>query len=215
MPSLDEVDQRAWNERTQRLLEESYLQARTGPGGSGCGHDEAGWERRRRPLVEAFDRSGTWLDVGCANGYLLETLPVWAGRRGFRLEPFGLELIPSVADVARTRLPHLAEHIYTGDVTEWEPPRRWTFVTALMDAVPPSGLADLVHRLLERFAEPGGRIIISSYGSSRLREPAEAVAERLVADGFEVAGSARAIVSAIIVTQTAWIDADSRAEAGP
>jgi hypothetical protein len=215
VPSLGRMDQRAWNERTRRLLEESYLQAGTGPGGSGCGHDEAGWERRRRPLVEAFDRSGSWLDVGCANGYLLETLPVWAARRGFRLEPFGLELIPSVSDLARKRLPHLAERIYTGDVTEWEPPRRWTFVTALSDAVPPSGLAGLVRRLLERFAERGGRVIISSYGSSRRREPAEAFAERLVADGFEVAGSAQAIVSAIVVTQTAWIDAHLHTEAGP
>jgi hypothetical protein len=136
-------------------------------------------------------------------------------KRLFTLEPFGLELIPSVADLARRRLRHLAERIYTGDVMDWEPPRRWTFVTALTDAVPPSGLVDVVHRLLEGFAERGGRVIISSYGSSRRREPAEAVPERLVADGFEVAGSAQAIVSAIIVTQTAWIDADLQTEAGP
>jgi cytochrome c-type biogenesis protein CcsB len=77
----------------------------------------------------------------------------------------------------------------------------------LTEAVPPSGGTGLVHHLLERFAEPGGRVIISSFGSSRRREPAEAVAERLVADGFEVPGSAQAIVSGIIVTQTAWIAA--------
>ena len=146
--------------------------------------------------------------MGCANGYLLETLPTWVSRRGFTLEPFGLELIPSVADLARTRLPHLGEHIYTGDVTEWEPPRRWTFVTALSDAVPPAGLAGLVRRLLDRFAEPDGRVIVSSYGSSSRREPAEAVPERLTEEGFEVAGSAQARSSkGIIVTQTAWIDA--------
>jgi hypothetical protein len=138
------------------------------------------------------------------------TLPTWIARRGFALEPFGLELIPSVADLARTRLPNLAERIYTGDVTQWEPPRRWTFITALTDAVPPGGLPGLVYRLLDRFAEPGGRVIISSYGSSRRREPADAVAERLTADRFEVAGFAQAIESGIIVTQTAWIDADLR-----
>jgi hypothetical protein len=206
----DEMDQQGWNERTRRLLERPYLQARTGPAGSGCGHDEAGWELLRRPVATAFHRSGTWLDVGCANGYLLETLPTWIAGRGFALEPFGLELIPSVADLARTRLPNLAERIYTGDVTQWEPPRRWTFITALTDAVPPGGLPGLVYRLLDRFAEPGGRVIISSYGSSRRREPADAVAERLTADRFEVAGFAQAIESGIIVTQTAWIDADLR-----
>jgi hypothetical protein len=216
VPSLDEMDQRAWNERTQALLEGSYLRARTGPGGSGCGHDEVGWERRRRPLVDAFDRSGAWLDVGCANGHLLETLPTWVGERGFTIEPSGLELIPSVADLARRRLPDLAERIFTGDVTEWDPSRRWMFVTALTDAVPPSGLADLVLRLIDRFAEPGGRVIVSSYGSSRRREPAEEVSERLAADGFQVAGSSQARSSqGVIVTQTAWIDASSRAQADP
>jgi hypothetical protein len=209
-----QMDQPAWNERTRQLLEESYLRARTGPGDSGCGRDELGWERRRRPLVEAFDRGGAWLDVGCANGYLLETLPTWVARRGFRLDPFGLELIPSVADLARTRLPHLAERIYTGDVMAWEPPQRWSFVTVLTDAVPPGGLAGLVHRLLERFAEQGGRVIVSSYGSSKRGEPAEALPGRLVAAGFEVVGSAQALVSGIIVTQTAWIDNDAHAEAG-
>ena len=210
------MDQRTWNERTQALLEESYLRARTGPEGSGCGHDEAGWEGRRRPLVEAFDRNGTWLDVGCANGHLLETLPTWVGERGFTIEPSGLELIPSIADLARTRLPHLAERIYTGDVTEWDPPRRWMFVTALTDAVPPSSVADLVLRLIDRFAEPDGRVVVSSYGSSRLLEPAEAVAERLAADGFRVAGSSQARSNqGVIVTQTAWIDASSRAQANP
>lgn len=198
------------------MLEESYLRARTGPGGSGCSHVEAGWKRRRSPLVEAFDRSGTWLDVGCANGHLLETLPTWVGERGFTIEPSGLELIPSVADLARTRLPHMAERIYTGDVTEWEPPRRWTFVTALTDAVPPSGLGDLVLWLIDRFAEPDGRVIVSSYGSSRRRAPAEVVSERLAADGFQVAGSSQARSSqGVIVTQTAWIDASSRAQADP
>ena len=113
-----EMDQRKGNERTRRLLEEAFLWARTGPGGSGCGHDDAEWERRHLPLVDAFDRSGTWLDVGCANDYLLETLPTWVADRGFTLEPYGLELIPSVAELARNRLPHLAERIYTGDVTD-------------------------------------------------------------------------------------------------
>ena len=36
-----------------------------------------------------------------------------------------------------------------GDVTEWDPSRRWTFVTALTDAVPPSGLADLVRQAVD------------------------------------------------------------------
>jgi hypothetical protein len=202
------LDQRAWNERTRALLEDAYLRATTGPGGAGCSRDAKGWEHVRRPIAEAFDRSGTWLDVGCANGYLLETLPAWVSERGITVEPFGLELIPSVADLARSRLPHLADRIYTGDVTEWEPPRRWTFVTVLTDAVPPSGLGSLVRRLLDRFVEAQGRLIVSSYGSASRREPARPVDEELGKLGFAVLGSSHISWpgSGVVVTRSAWLD---------
>jgi hypothetical protein len=206
--TLRDLDQRTWNERTRALLEDAYLRATTGPGGAGCSRDVKGWEHVRRPLAEAFDRSGTWLDVGCANGYLLETLPAWLIERGITVETFGLELIPTVADLARSRLPHLAERIYTGDVTEWEPPRRWMFVTVLTDAVPPSGLRSLVRRLLDRFVEPGGRLIVSSYGSASRCEPAQPVGDELVELGFTVSGSSQAdwLGSGVVVTRSAWID---------
>jgi hypothetical protein len=44
-------------------------------------------------------------------------------------------------------------------------------VTALTDAVQSSNLASLVSRRLDRFAEPDGRVIISSYWSSGRRGP--------------------------------------------
>jgi hypothetical protein len=54
----NEMDQQGWNERTRQLLEKPYLQARRGPAGSGCGHDEAGWELLGgRPATEP-DRGG-------------------------------------------------------------------------------------------------------------------------------------------------------------
>jgi hypothetical protein len=45
----------------------------------------------------------------------------------------------------------------------WTPSRRFTYVTALDDQVPPGRLGDLVARLLAEFVEPGGRLIVSSY----------------------------------------------------
>ena len=34
---------------------------------------------------------GTWLDIGCANGLLMETLAAWVADNGYRVEPYGLE----------------------------------------------------------------------------------------------------------------------------
>lgn len=57
----------------------------------------------------------------------------------------------------------MAQRIWTGSVMQWSPPRRFTYVTALEDQVPPNRLGDLVDRLLDAFVEPGGRLIIRAY----------------------------------------------------
>jgi hypothetical protein len=79
------------------------------------------------------------------------------------IEPHGLELLPRVAELARSLRPQLASSIWTGSVMSWTPPRRFRYVTALDDAVPPDRLDVLVARLLHDFVAPGGRVIISSY----------------------------------------------------
>ena len=74
--------------------------------------------------MEAIDRDGSFLDVGCANGYLLESIVRWSERR---IEPFGLDFSPRLVELARARLPQWADRIYLGDALEWEPPRRFDF----------------------------------------------------------------------------------------
>jgi hypothetical protein len=157
----------AWDVRTRDLLEEAYVEAGGGPRGSGSGHTSIGdWRAKRQHLAIPMDRDGTWLDVGCANGFLMATLPAWCAERDVKIEPYGLELLPSVADLARALHPDMAPRIWTGSVMRWSPPRRFTYVTALEDQVPPSRLGDLVDRLLDTFVEPGGRLIISTYTNS-------------------------------------------------
>src|SRR5262245_31790116 len=45
---------------------------------SGFGRDARDWERFRRPVVAPIDRDGTFLDIGCANGLLMESVAKWA-----------------------------------------------------------------------------------------------------------------------------------------
>lgn len=81
--------------RTLELLEESYLEADAKgdlAGGSGSGGGLKRWEQKRRVLATAFDHDGTWLDVGCANGLLMETLTKWTAEAGLRIEAYGLDL---------------------------------------------------------------------------------------------------------------------------
>jgi hypothetical protein len=101
-----------------------------------------------------------------ANGHLLATLPAWCAERGISIEPYSLELLPALAELARSLQPGLADRIWNGSVMTWTPPRRFTYVTALDDQVPPGRLADLVACLLSEFVTPGGRLIVSSYTDS-------------------------------------------------
>ena len=154
----------AWDRRTRELLEEAYVAAGDGPRGAGSrSASPGGWRAKRQHLAVPMDHDGTWLDVGCANGYLMATLPIWCAERGVTIEPYGLELLSPVADLARELHPDMAQRIWTGSVMHWSPPRRFTYVTALEDQVPPNRLGDLVDRLLGAFVEPGGRLIISAY----------------------------------------------------
>lgn len=52
------------------------------------------WERLRRPVADAVDRSGSFLDIGCANGALLDDVVSWCAERRVQVDPWGLDVSP-------------------------------------------------------------------------------------------------------------------------
>jgi hypothetical protein len=52
----------------------------------------------------------------------MESLNQWAGEEGYRIEPYGLDLIESLAVLARQRLRHWEDYIFVGNVMNWRPP---------------------------------------------------------------------------------------------
>lgn len=58
-------------------LERSYLAAPDRFGGSGFRGGAARWRANREVILDAVDHAGSFLDVGCANGLLLESIIAW------------------------------------------------------------------------------------------------------------------------------------------
>jgi SAM-dependent methyltransferase len=208
---------RDYYERIRAWLEDSYLAADARGdvfGGSGCGaKDMAHWRARRDAIADAFDRDGTWLDVGCANGLLMKTLAAWVAERGHRIAPYGLELSARVAEAARRRLPHWADRIWAGNVMEFEPLMRFDYVTALADAVPPGCQSELIRRLARVYLKPTGRLVLSCYTpgafiAGTAARDVESPAAMLREAGLKPASESVACdpLTGIVKTRVAWAD---------
>ncbi len=171
-----------WFEGMVAVFEGAYLAEESPRAQSGFGGDEARWEVARRPIADAVDRDGSFLDIGCANGHLLECVVRWAPHR---IEPYGLDFAPAVAELARKRLPQWADRIFVGNALTWEPPQRFDFVRTELVYVPEKRRPGYVRRLLEQVVAPDGRLIVCSYGSPRSGLATDPPGDRLRVYGLE------------------------------
>jgi SAM-dependent methyltransferase len=173
-----EIGEAEWHRRWRELVEPKYLAADTPWGQSGKTGTFEDWEWSRSHIADAVERDGTFLDVGCANGYLMECLPRWTP---FRVEPYGLEISPALAELARTRLPQWADRIFVGNVRGWEAPREFDVVRTGLDYVPAPRRAELIERLLSY----GARLVIGVFNEHSSERTTEDAVESW---GFRVAG---------------------------
>lgn len=171
---------------------------------SGFSGGDARWRAEREPILDAISEDGSLLDIGCANGYLLECLGIWGRERGVTLDLHGLEYSADLADLARTRIGKQAT-IHVGNAWDWKPPKRYRYVYSMDDIVPVKWLSTYLRRLVADFASPGGRVILGSYGSRSRGERAYDVAKALEDAGLIVAGTAWGGDPPL--THFAWTDA--------
>ncbi|MBI4415487.1 MAG: SAM-dependent methyltransferase [Euryarchaeota archaeon] len=201
---MDEDRLRAWFEAQRRLLEEGYLRSDDPIRQSGFSGGPDRWRLERGPILAAIEEDGEFVDVGCANGYLLECLVAWAEERGRALIPYGVDFSETLIDLAKRRMPQHASNFYVANAWYWMPPRRWRYVYALLDSVPEAMMGRYARRLFDRYAEPGGRLIAGYYGSRSRAVPPIDVGALLEAHGFRVAGTAEG--GTPVVTRFAWVD---------
>jgi hypothetical protein len=117
------------------------------------------------------NRDGTFLDVGCANGHLMECSVTWLAEGGVSIEPFGLEILPELTALACQRLPHWADRIAIGNALTWTPVHQFDFVRTGLEYVPAPVRAELGGAPAGTLVAPGGRLIVGAH-SEFGRQPA-------------------------------------------
>ncbi len=151
----------------QPELAAAYLSTSDALMQSGFSGGRARWERLRRPVAAAVDRSGSLLDIGCANGALLEDLASWCGERSLKVEPYGLDVSPDLVALARERRPQWSDRLYVGDALTWNPPRRWDWVRTELLYANEADVPALLARLLTLFVTAAGHLLVCQYASRR------------------------------------------------
>ncbi|BAC91125.1 class I SAM-dependent methyltransferase [Gloeobacter violaceus] len=209
MQGSDE-DLSSWFDRHKEAIERSYLVGDDPYLQSGWASTPERWLWARRVILKAVPHSGSFFDIGCANGLLLECLVQWANEQGVRLEPHGIDFSEALVELARTRLPAFADNLAVANAHDWQPQRAFDYVHTLLEYVPEALQQEYLDRLLRQAVLGGGRLIVSSYSSRRTGRAALDVASRLGSLGFRVEGDALSHdEDGWVLTHTTWLGKSS------
>ena len=74
-------------------------------------------------ILDAIHRSGTFVDIGCANGHLMEMLSTWLADSGRSVEFYGLDISPELVALAKQRLPLWKNKFFIGKRIVLDPRR--------------------------------------------------------------------------------------------
>ncbi|MGH2366004.1 MAG: class I SAM-dependent methyltransferase [Chloroflexota bacterium] len=160
---LGEIDEAEWHRRMGAIIGPAYLAGRDPREQSGHAGSPRHWENARRFIFDCVRQHGTFLDIGCASGHLMECAQTWLREAGYEIEPYGLDILPELVELARRRLPRWAKRIWLANALHWIPPRQFDFVRTGLEYVPRSLRPRLIRHLLDAVVQPGGRLIIGAH----------------------------------------------------
>jgi SAM-dependent methyltransferase len=153
-----------WFLLTKKTLEDAYLGHKEPWRQSGMSGPEERWIALRKPVANCIDKSGSFLDIGCANGYLLECCLKWTGERGIRIEPYGLDISEKLISLAKQRLPQYAGNFFIDNALTWIPPVKFDFVRTELVYVPADCEKPYLEFILANHLNPGGKLLVANYG---------------------------------------------------
>ena len=185
---MDEIQQEQWFSSLQKELEEAYLQYDEPWKQSGFSGPEERWVKCRKPIAVCVEESGSFLDIGCANGYLLECIFKWTAARNLNITPYGLDLSEKLTELAKQRLPKYQQNICTGNGWLWHNPVRFDYVRSEVVYVPEHLQRQYIERIIDTYLADAGKLLLTEYRSRKDPASEPWIDQTLKQWGFNVTG---------------------------
>lgn len=159
--------QEDWFFSLKKELEDAYLQHDEPWRQSGFSGPEERWIACRKPIADCIEKSGAFLDIGCANGYLLGCVLKWTAARGVVVIPYGLDLSEKLVELAKKRLPQFKDNIFVGNGWTWQNPVRFDYVRTEVVYVPEDLQRQYIEKIMDKYLADEGRLFITEYRSRK------------------------------------------------
>ncbi len=161
---MDEKELQNWFTSLIDELETAYVRNDEPWKQSGYLGSEDQWTAARRLVADCMDKSGSFLDIGCANGYLLECTLNWTTERNLSIIPYGIDISSKLIELAKERLPEFADNLYVANGWDWNPPARFDYVRTELVYVPERLQKQYLDRILHTYLIEGGKLLVAEYG---------------------------------------------------
>lgn len=163
------ITEEEWYDINKQYFTEHYLASNNPRGQSGHSGDEHHYFLSHLMILEAVNKEGSFIDVGCANGYLLESLDRWSKALGYySIAFYGLDISEGLIDLAVKRLPGWKDKLFIGNAFYWSPTVKYDFVCVKeLSYVPNDKQKSFLEHLLYNYVAPKGRLILGPYSEER------------------------------------------------
>jgi len=160
----NEINKDDWYELNNLYFTRLYLSTDNPRAQSGHGGDEYHYIFSMLPILEAVYKNGSFLDVGCANGHLMEMLYKWGAGIGFELQMYGVKISEGLLELAKKRLPQWHDRFFLGNSFFWKPEHKFDYIhIGGLGQVPEDDRRLFFEHLMENYLVDGGRMILGPY----------------------------------------------------
>jgi len=156
------ITKHEWYELNNKYFTKMYLSSDNPRAQGGHSGDELHYIYSQLPTIEAIYKNGTFCDIGCATGHLMEMLYKWGNAIGFDLQMYGLDFSEEMIEVAKKRLPEWHDRFFVGNAFYWNPEHKFNYILVCAQ-VPADDKRKFYKQLLENYLADGGRMIIAPY----------------------------------------------------